>query len=155
MQKVNIVDIIKNIVNDLYSLIIKRELFLNVSLEEDYYLEVDKIRFDQVIINLVSNAIKNTPRRGNISISLQECDDYIDVKIKDTGVGFTEEEKKSVFKKFGKIERYGKGMDIISEGSGLGLYISKKIVELHGGKLLLESEGRDRGATFIVRLPIK
>ena len=154
-QKENLEETIKSCVNDLYHSIVKRELFLHVDLEEEIYLEVDKIRIDQVIMNLVSNAIKNTLPKGTISVILQKYDDHIEIKIKDTGVGFTEDEKKKVFKKFGKIERYGKGMDIDTEGSGLGLYLSKEIIELHGGKIWLESEGRNKGSKFIINLPIK
>ncbi len=154
-QEENLEETIKSCVNDLYHLIVKRELFLHVDLEEEIYLEVDKIRIDQVIMNLVSNAIKNTLPKGIISVILQKYDDYVEIKIKDTGVGFTEDEKKNVFKKFGKIERYGKGMDIDTEGSGLGLYLSKEFIELHGGKIWLESEGRNKGSKFIINLPIK
>ena len=84
---------------------------------------------------------------------MKKYDGYIDISIRDTGVGLTEEEKPKLFKKFGKIERYGKGLDVDTEGSGLGLYISKKIVELHGGKVWVESEGRNKGSAFIIRLP--
>jgi len=105
-------------------------------------------------MNLISNAIKNTPPKGTLSINLKEHDSFVNLKIRDTGVGFTEEEKEKVFKKFGKIERYGKGMDIITEGSGLGLFISKEIVKLHNGKIWLESDGRNKGSTFIVRVPL-
>jgi len=59
-----------------------------------------------------------------------------------------------VDRKLGKIESYGKGMDVVSEGSCLGLYISKKIIELHGGYIWVESKGRDKGSTFYFSLPI-
>ncbi|KKL75031.1 hypothetical protein LCGC14_2058990 [marine sediment metagenome] len=76
----------------------------------------------------------------------------IDIIIKDTGVGLVQEEKNKLFQKFGKIERYGMGLDVDIEGAGLGLYISKEIVELHGGQILVESEGKNKGSTFIIQL---
>jgi signal transduction histidine kinase len=80
-------------------------------------------------------------------------DDGILISINDNGIGFTEEEKSLIFKRFGKIERYDKGWEVNIEGTGLGLYISKKIIELHGGKIWVVSEGRDKGSTFNFTLP--
>ncbi|GAG74793.1 unnamed protein product [marine sediment metagenome] len=152
-QKENIVEIIKNCLNDMLFLVKERDLSLSFDFQRDIYIEVDKIRIEQVIMNLISNAIKNTPPKGTLSINLKEHNGFVNLKISDTGVGFTEEEKEKVFKKFGKIERYGKGMDILTDGSGLGLFISKEIVNLHHGEIWLESEGRNKGSTFIVRVP--
>jgi len=154
VENQNLGNIIKKCIINLGYLAEEREITISSSLHHDVYLNVDEIKIEQVLFNLLSNALKNTPRKGRISISLEKTIDNINVKINDTGVGFTEEEKTKIFEKFGKIERYGKGMDIISEGSGLGLYLSRNIVELHGGKIWVESEGRNKGSTFIVSLPL-
>jgi PAS domain S-box-containing protein len=108
----------------------------------------------QVVSNLINNAIKYTPPDGTIDIDSEIIDGFIKVSVKDSGIGITEEEKERLFTQFGKIERYGQGLDIISEGSGLGLYISKKVIELHGGKLWVESQGRNMGSIFSFTLPI-
>ncbi|KKN13404.1 hypothetical protein LCGC14_1006630 [marine sediment metagenome] len=83
---------------------------------------------------------------------MNKNDDYLEISITDTGVGLTEDEKQKLFIKFGKIERHGTGLDVDTEGSGLGLFISKKLIDLHEGQLLVESDGRNRGATFKIRL---
>ncbi len=153
-KKCNIVKIIKDIINDLKSLTRERKIAITFDCNEIIYMEVDMIRIEQVILNLIGNAIKNSPLNSEISIALELNEEELDIKIKDNGIGFTREEKEKIFKKFGKIEREGFGMDVSTEGSGLGLYISKEIVELHGGKVLLESEGRNKGSTLVVRLPI-
>ena len=153
-QNENITDIIKECTNDIMFALKERELFLKLDLNEDIIVYLDKTKIEQVILNLLSNAIKNTPPNGIIYISLQNHKDYIDILMKDTGVGFTVSEMEMIFKKFGKIERHGNGEDIITDGSGLGLFISKEIVKLHNGKIWVESEGRNKGSTFIVRLPI-
>lgn len=153
-QKEDIVKILKNCANDLMYSFKERDLILKVDLNGEFYVEVDKFRIEQVILNLLTNAIKNTPPKGFIYINLKKYEKFIEMFIIDTGVGFTEDEKEKIFKKFGKIERYGKGMNINTEGTGLGLFISKEIVDLHGGKIWVESEGRNKGSTFIVRLPI-
>ncbi len=151
-QKENLRELIKESVSDMMHMVNNRKQTLKVDLPMEIFFKVDKLRLSQAITNLISNAIKNTPREGNIFVNLIEEGDFIDIQVRDTGVGLTKKEKKRLFEKFGKIERYGMDLDVDIEGCGLGLDISKEIVELHGGQIFVESEGRNEGATFTIRL---
>ncbi len=147
--------IIKDCTKELLYLARVRELDLDLKLVDNLYLEIDKIRLEQVIINLLSNAIKNTPPKGKVEILLQKKEDWAEISVIDTGIGLTKGEMDILFTRFGKIERYGEGLEYIDiQGSGLGLYISKEIVDLHGGQIRAESAGRNKGSIFIVKLPI-
>ncbi|TKJ20261.1 MAG: hypothetical protein CEE43_13020 [Promethearchaeota archaeon Loki_b32] len=148
----NISKLIRECVEEMTYLTNNRNQTINVILPDAVYLNIDKIRLQQVITNLLSNAIKNTPKNGEIHVNIIEKQDYTDIQIRDNGIGITDEEKGLLFEKFGKIERYGMDLGVDIEGSGLGLYISKEIIELHGGKILVKSEGRHKGAIFIVSL---
>ncbi|MFX0041788.1 MAG: PAS domain S-box protein [Candidatus Hodarchaeota archaeon] len=147
--------IIKDCAKELLYLARTRRVNLNLKLIDNLYLEIDKIRVEQVIINLLSNAIKNTPPKGKVEINLQKNKDWAEISVFDTGIGLTKGEMNLLFTRFGKIERYGEGLEYIDiQGSGLGLYISKQIVDLHGGQIRAESAGRNKGSRFIVKLPI-
>ena len=131
-----------------------RKHVINLKLLDNWVGFFEKEQIHQVISNILSNAIKYTPPYGTIEIESKFTGDFVIVSIKDNGIGLTQDEQSSIFTQFGKIERFGLGYDIISEGSGLGLYISKKIVELHGGEIWVESKGRNRGSKFFFSLPI-
>lgn len=146
--------LIKFCVRDLKGLIETRNHTLVMDIQDSMITLIEKERIYEVVINLLSNAIKYTPPNGRIIIKSESKDNTYIVSIKDNGIGLTNKEKEKIFKKFGKIERYGKGLDVVSEGSGLGLYISKKIIELHGGDIWVESKGRDKGAEFSFTIPI-
>jgi signal transduction histidine kinase len=152
LQKENIAEIIKNCVSDNRYLANKRNMIVELNMPEVVSIEIDKMRIEQVITNLLSNAIKNTPKKGIIKITLEEKSEGVYFKIEDTGIGLTKEEMQNLFLKFGKIERYGQKMDIDIEGSGLGLYISKEIIDMHGGHIWVESAGRNKGSTFYFKL---
>ncbi len=154
-EKANLIQIIRNTINYVKFLVDDRKISLDYDFPEEIFIEVDKIRIEQVFTNILSNAIKNTPSKGNIGIKVKEEDNHIYITIKDTGVGLTKKEMDKIFKKFGKIERYGKELDVDIEGSGLGLYISKEIVNLHEGMIWVESEGRNKGSTFTIKLPTR
>jgi PAS domain S-box-containing protein len=153
VQRKNILEIIKNCIHEIRLFAQQRNHSISLNCKEDIFLRVNQERIEQVIMNILLNAVKNTPPNGNIYVNITKYNGYVDIIIKDNGVGFTEEEKLKLFKKFGKIERYGKEMEVDIEGSGLGLYLSKKIVELHDGKIWVESEGRNKGSAFTIRLP--
>jgi len=154
-QRSDLVDLIKESTKEMMHFAKERKLTLNLDLPNTLYLEIDGIRIEQVIMNLLSNAIKNTPHKGKINIKLEKSDNYAVISITDTGVGLTKDEMDILFTRFGKIERYGNGLEYIDiRGSGLGLFISKEIVGLHGGTIRTESEGRGKGSTFIVKLLI-
>ena len=146
----NLVGIIYESIEALSFFVKNRQLTIKDSLPETIYFDIDKIRIKQAITNILSNAIKNTPKGRNIYINIDENLEYLDIKIKDTGVGLIKEEMRILFNKFGKIERYGKDLDVDIEGSGLGLYIARHIVNSHNGEILVESKGRNKGALFII-----
>ncbi|MFW9879350.1 MAG: sensor histidine kinase [Candidatus Thorarchaeota archaeon] len=148
----NVVDIIKESVEELIYFANQRKIFLNTDLPENLIIKLDKIRIQQVITNILSNAIKNTPSGGSINVKLFNTEEYVDISIEDTGIGLTKEEISQLFKRFGKIERYGKSFGVDIEGSGLGLYISNEIVKMHNGEIMVTSKGRYKGAKFIIRL---
>ena len=127
---------------------------INVELHDKLITQFEKEQIHQVISNLLNNAIKYTPAGGLLEIKSNVRGKSIILSIKDNGIGFTKEERTRIFKQFGKIERYGQGLDVVAEGSGFGLYISKKIIELHGGDIWVESEGRNKGSTFFISLPL-
>jgi PAS domain S-box-containing protein len=153
-QMSDLCELIKESSREIEHLIKKRNLTLFLRLPDILFLDIDRIRIEQVIMNLLSNAVKNTPPKGKITIKVESQGDWGILSVRDTGVGLTREEMEIIFTRFGKIERHGEGLEYIDiQGSGLGLFISKEIVDLHGGKIKAESEGRGRGSTFIVKLP--
>jgi signal transduction histidine kinase len=147
--------LIKYCLEEIHPLIAQREHSINYEIHDSIMIRFEKEEIHDVIINLLTNAINYTPPKGWIDIKTETKDDFVIFSIKDNGIGFTEEEKSRIFKQFGKVERFGQGFDLITEGSGLGLFISKKIIEAHGGKLWMESEGRNKGSTFYFSLPLK
>jgi PAS domain S-box-containing protein len=149
----NLVEVIFDCCNDLRYWIDKRNIIIKTELPKEVNIEIDRILILQVLTNLLSNAIKYTPLHGNVFINLNVKDQWVDLSIRDTGIGLTKEEMESLFQKFKKFPRISESLDLENEGSGLGLYISKEIIELHGGKIFVESEGRNKGSTFTLRLP--
>lgn len=155
LEKVNLGNLIENVVRNMSHLVQDQDLSLKMSLINSLSLKIDKLRMSQVITNLISNAIKNTPPQGEIRVKMRQSSENIFIEIRDTGVGLTDQEKEILFTRFGKITRSKKGLEYLNiKGSGLGLYISKQIVRLHGGKIWAESEGRNKGSIFVIKLPL-
>ena len=154
IENENLSDLIKLGVSEMQGLIHLRKHTINMDIPDKIIGEFDKEQIYSVITNLLLNAIKYTPPGGKISINSKIEKGNLFFSIKDNGIGLTEEDKRHLFKSFGKIERYGNGWDIVTEGMGVGLYLSKEMISLHGGKIWAESEGKNKGSTFYFSLPI-
>jgi len=111
----------------------------------------DAGRLQQVVWNLLSNAIKFTPRGGRVQIRVERINSHIEITVSDTGQGIKPEFLPYVFDRFRQAEG---GTTRQHAGLGLGLAIVRHLVELHGGTVTADSPGEDKGATFIVRLPV-
>ncbi len=130
------------------------EEMVKISVEETTDLpkvQGDQDKISQVLINLVTNSRKFT-KQGSVSISFAQKDDLVLTYVTDTGSGITKEKKDQLFQKFTKPGDPTVGT--MSAGSGLGLYISKKYVEHHGGELWLEKSEEGVGSTFAFSLPV-
>ena len=122
-------------VHELQTLAERRKQSIKLDIHDKLFVNIEKEEIHDVISNLLTNAIKYTPPMGKIEVTTELKKDFVVVSVSDNGIGFTEEQKKMIFQQFGKIERYGKGLDLGIDGTGLGLYISKRIVEAHKGKI--------------------
>jgi PAS domain S-box-containing protein len=111
----------------------------------------DSDRLRQIVWNLVSNAIKFTPDRGQVRVKLESVGKYVEITVSDTGVGIVADLLPFVFDRF----RQGDGSSTRRQGGlGLGLAIVRRLTEMHGGSVDVQSPGPDQGATFVVRLPL-
>jgi PAS domain S-box-containing protein len=111
----------------------------------------DPDRLQQVIWNLLANAVKYTPRGGQVHVNLLRVNSHVEVVVSDTGVGIPADFLPHVFERFRQADA---GMSRARGGLGLGLSISKNLVELHGGSIEAASAGENHGATFRVKLPL-
>ncbi len=118
--------------------------------EEEFNVYGDRRAITQIIDNLISNAIKYSPPDKNVNIRLSQDQNIVRCEIQDEGQGITEEDQQKLFMKFAKLSATPTGGE---NSTGLGLSIVKKLVEAMNGKVWAESEGEDRGSTFIVELP--
>ncbi|MBI2593090.1 hypothetical protein HYW44_00400, partial [Candidatus Daviesbacteria bacterium] len=114
-------------------------------------VDVDLIRINEVLNNLVSNALNYTEPMGKIMVWIDESNDRITTYFKDTGKGIPREAFSHLFSKFFRVQ--GGSAEQSSRGNGLGLYLSKAIVELHHGKIWAQSEGIGKGSVFAFSLP--
>jgi signal transduction histidine kinase len=113
-------------------------------------IRADERKIKQVLLNLLSNAIKFTPEGGRIEVRAAPTDGTIEISITDTGVGIAPEDQETVFEEFRQVGTADKK----AEGTGLGLALSRKFIELHGGKIWVQSEV-GRGSTFTFTLPVR
>ena len=147
-EKVNIIEKLRNVINDIKTQIsnpAKLQIVYSKP-EQPVYVEVDKVRLYQVIANLLSNAIKFT-KEGTISIiaEVKDSNNEIIISVKDTGEGIHSDMLPRLFTMFATTSNVG---------TGLGLYISKSIVEAHGGRMWAENNSDGKGATFSFSLPL-
>jgi signal transduction histidine kinase len=126
-------------------------LFVEDGSDREVEIYADRTRIRQVMINLVNNAIKFTDK-GKIAINAQRKDDHVLITVRDTGIGIPPDKLEAVFQEFIQVDT---STTRKVGGTGLGLPISRKLVEMHGGRLWAESTGvNGEGSTFLVNLPL-
>ena len=130
----------------------KKSLTLEVDFDSTAgFVSVDVDRFRQVLVNLLANAIKYTPAGGRIQVRLTSASGLVRITVSDTGIGIEPGLLPVVFERFRQAEARSAA---VYGGLGLGLAIVRELVEMHGGTVEAQSDGRGRGATFLVTLPI-
>jgi PAS domain S-box-containing protein len=144
-----IVDVVRGVIQALAA---KKGINFEVSVPDDLpAVQVDPGRIKQVLYNLISNAIKFTPRGGFVRLSAHTNGQYLVVEVADSGVGIAHEDLGRLFREFEQLPQPG---GVRPEGTGLGLALTRRLVELHGGKVEVESE-LGKGSTFSVYLRLR
>jgi signal transduction histidine kinase len=113
-------------------------------------VRADERKIRQVLLNLLSNAIKFTPEGGRIEVGAKPAKGSVEVSVSDTGVGIAAEDQETVFEEFRQVGTADKKV----EGTGLGLALSRKFIELHGGEIWVKSQ-LGQGSTFMFTVPVR
>jgi len=151
LENISITNLIKETIKEIEPEAKKKGLYIVYKEKTKIpYIQIDPDKIKQVLLNILDNAIKYT-ERGGINITSEIQNSHVLIKITDTGVGMTREEIQNIFSSFKRGEA---GEKFWTGGSGLGLYVAKKFVEMHKGKIWAESEGPGKGSTFHIELPI-
>ncbi|MDD3647513.1 MAG: HAMP domain-containing sensor histidine kinase [Candidatus Dojkabacteria bacterium] len=150
IQNLNLEEVVRETMKEMESVFKEKKVTASSNYNAAKQVTGDPNRIKQVLINFLSNAAKYNRDNGNITLEAVNDGDFVKVSVTDTGIGIKKEAMKKLFTKFGRIED-DKTKDV--EGTGLGLYVTKQIVEKMGGEVLAESE-YGKGSTFSFTVPI-
>ncbi|MBP2029514.1 PAS domain S-box-containing protein [Methanohalophilus levihalophilus] len=133
-----------------FPLLAAKEISFSIHTEAKYLaLYADKKKMKQILYNLLSNAIKFTPNGGKIEVTVKSARNFIYISVSDTGIGISKDDMDKIFAPFTQIDSFTSRQ---YDGTGLGLALVKKYVEMHGGKIWVESEP-EKGSTFTFSIP--
>jgi signal transduction histidine kinase len=151
-SKTQIEKILDEVVMDLKGPAKEKNIEITVQKPDEHLPEIfaDRDKMHDVMMNLVDNAIKYTPK-GWVNVRLSRSKSLISFEVRDNGIGIDPNEIDKLFQKFSRAEAVSR---VHTDGSGLGLFVARKIVEAHGGRIWAESEGEGKGSSFTFTLPI-
>lgn len=149
----NLKELLEKAVSFVRERAVKRSIKLLMDIKEDIgVIKADERKIKQVVYNLLSNAVKFTPDEGEVGIGAKKTGSEILVAAWDTGIGIDPKDAPKVFAEFEQIDsEYSRRYS----GTGLGMPLSRKFIELHGGRMWFESEGKNKGSRFYFTLPLK
>ncbi|MDH4099396.1 MAG: ATP-binding protein [Nitrospirota bacterium] len=145
----SIADFFETTLNSFRTQAHQKQIAITSTVEGVDQVTADLTRLKQILFNLVSNAVKFTPEHGKITISARPVGAFVEIAVSDTGIGIRKEDQHLIFQEFRQLDA---SFTRKYEGTGLGLALTKKLVELHGGKIWVESE-ESQGSTFFIMLP--
>ena len=154
VEEIDVVEAMNNICDTFEFNVKEKGLTLNrYGLEDELRAWTDGDKLEKIVSNLLSNALKFTPSGGHIDVTLDIVDDKVKVTIADTGKGIPEEQKENIFKRYYQLDNQTKA--IVNWGTGIGLYYSRRLAELHHGSLTAGNREEGTGAVFTLMYPME
>src|SRR5207245_10094015 len=151
LQRVDVDEIVGQVTRTVEPLVGKKGIDLKVDVAAAGEVVADAGKLKQMLLNLVSNAIKFTPEGGTVTLGGRRTSDSVDISVTDTGIGIAEADQKNIFREFHQVDQ-GPGRK--HEGTGLGLALTKRFALLHGGDVRVSSRP-DKGSVFTLVLPLE
>lgn len=152
LQNHNIVSVVENIALSVSDYIKSKSIFLTFDTDvEEKIIACDPDNIERIMLNLLSNAIKFTKEGGSINVNIHDKGEEVIISVKDSGIGIPKDKQDIIFDRFRQVD---KSLTRNHEGSGIGLSLVKSLVEIHDGKISVESE-YGKGTEFIINLPVK
>ena len=151
LQSVSIVEVANDVVNTIEPIAAKKKIVINVEVGSGGHLKADGGKLRQMLLNLVSNAVKFTPAGGTVTIKAERFAKTVEISVADTGIGVAESDLRRLFKEFQQLETGAGGHQ---EGTGLGLALTRRLAALHGGDVRVASE-IGKGSIFTIELPVE
>ena len=144
VEDINVYDIFDRVIQNMSNSLKENKIKVENLVNKDVVIKADKLRFEELLDNIISNAIKYSPEGGKVTINAKRENNEIEFSIKDTGKGMTKEQSERIFDEFYKADESRHDFN----STGLGLSICKRLVKKHGGKIWVESPGLNKGSTF-------
>jgi len=151
LQVVSVAEVVDQVVKTVEPLVAKKNIQLQADVNGSGELLADAGKLKQMLLNLVSNAIKFTPEGGAVSLAAARVKETVEISVTDTGIGIAEADLKQIFREFHQVD-HGPGRK--HEGTGLGLALTKRFAALHGGDVRVVSNV-EKGSTFTLSLPVR